>query len=371
MAGRSGGAVTDRHLRHASLDGIGREGVKRIRAGRVLVVGLGGLGCPAAQALAAAGVGTIGLCDPDRVEASNLARQPLFAAADVGRLKVEAVEQALSRQNPEVAFQLHSFAFSQAHASRVGSFDVVLDCTDDLATKLVLADVCRAAHVPLVHGAAAGWEGVVTLLHPPEGPCYRCIWPQPEAGASCSDVGVFAPLVATLGALQAGEALKLLAGAGGTLLGKLLLWDARTSISTTVELTKRAGCGCFVNETRAQLPAEGPPVACPLPWAAPDVPVVLTSALAGHESEVFLLDVREPDEYDEAHIAGATLIPLGSLQRRLAEVPTDRQVVVVCAVGGRSANATHFLRGRGIEAVNLHGGMRSWMMAHYPVVSGT
>jgi adenylyltransferase/sulfurtransferase len=365
--------AADRHARHAALDGLGPHGVERIRKGRVLVVGLGGLGCPAAQALAAAGVGTIGLCDPDRIEASNLARQPLFAPADVGRPKVKAVQQTLSRQNPDVTFATYWFAFGPSHAALVTGFDVVLDCMDDLASKLALADACRAADVPLVHGAAAGWEGIVTTLDPPEGPCYRCIWPKPEAGASCSDIGVFAPLVATLGAIQAGEALKLLSGASraeDTLVGRLLLWDARTATPTIVKVTRRPGCACHVQKTAAHLPAEGPPVACPLPWAAPDVPVVLAEALAGHEAEVFLLDVREPFEFEEARIAGSVLIPLGALQRRVAEVPKDRQVVVVCAVGGRSANATLFLREQGVEAVNLHGGMRSWMMAGHPVTGG-
>ncbi len=363
--------MADRHARHASLDGIGAQGVERFRKGRVLVVGLGGLGCPAAQALAAAGVGNLGLCDPDRVETTNLARQPLYAPADVGRPKVKAVQQTLGRQNPDISFRTFWFPFNASHADLVGEYDVVLDCMDDLASKLALADACRASDVPLVHASAAGWEGIVTVLDPPEGPCYRCIWPQPQAGDSCADVGVLGPLVAALGAIQAGEALKLLAGLDGTLVGKLLLWDARTATPTTVDLKRRPGCACFVAPTKASIPHEGTPVACPLPWAAPDVPVVLASALRGHEDEVFILDVREPDEFEELRIAQASHIPLGSLPRRAAEVPKDRQVVVVCAVGGRSANATLFLREQGVEAVNLHGGMRSWLQAGGPVVGAS
>ncbi|MEK6985876.1 MAG: HesA/MoeB/ThiF family protein [Candidatus Thermoplasmatota archaeon] len=351
--------MTDRHARHVRLDGIGTSGVERIRSGRVLIVGLGGLGCPAAQALAAAGVGTIGLCDPDRVEASNLARQPLFAPADVGRPKVKAVQQVLSRQNPDVNFGSYWFAFNSSHADLVSSFDVVLDCTDDLAAKLALADACRAAHIPLVHGAAAGWEGIVTVLHPPEGPCYRCIWPKPEAGASCSDVGVFAPLVATLGAIQAGEALKLLAGAGGTLLGKLLLWDARTSTATTVELTKRPGCACSMKQ----------PLACPAPWATPPAPDVDVVEFAKRQGEFTLLDVREPDELEMGAIAGVINIPLNDLSVRMGELPQGKTVVCICAVGGRSARATTILNEHGIAALNLRGGMRAWMMARLPVHS--
>lgn len=360
--------MDERHARHAALEGIGPHGIERIQAGRVLVIGMGGLGCPAAQALVAAGVDIVGLCDPDQVEASNLARQTLYTPHDIGRAKVEVAAAALHRLNPEVRLRLHPIRFSPERADVLNDYDVVLDCMDDLASKIALADACRAADTQLVHGSAAGWEGIVTVLDPPGGPCYRCIWPKPQAGASCADLGVFAPLVAQLGALQAGEALKLLAGAGTPLIGRLLLVDAKEQTATTVELKKRPGCECIVPKGQAEMPPEGTPVACPLPWAAPDVPVVLVATLAGHEKEVFLLDVREPDEFEEAHIEGSVLIPLGSLPRRVAEVPKDRQVVVVCAVGGRSANATFWLREQGIEAVNLHGGMRSWMMAGHPVL---
>jgi sulfur-carrier protein adenylyltransferase/sulfurtransferase len=360
-----------RHDRQQRLDGIGAGGQGRIADGRVLLVGVGGLGCPAALYLAGAGVGRLTLVDPDLVAAHNLHRQVLYTAADVDKPKAEVARRRLLAHDAGLDIEARPVALDEGNAAAlVAGHDVVLDCTDDLAAKLALAEACRAAGVPLVHGAAAGWEGVVMVLDPPRTPCYFCAFPAPAAGAACADVGVLGPLVGQLGALQAQEALKILAGLGSSLAGKLQLLDARTGEARTITLKQRAGCRCTMTPPKAtaaaadadhSLPAEGTPVACPLPWAAPDVPVVLAESLKGHESEVFLLDVREPDEHEEANIPGSTLIPLGSLQRRVSEVPKDRQVVVYCAVGGRSARATHFLRGHGVEAVNLHGGIAAYL----------
>lgn len=361
--GRSGASVAiRRHDRQQRLDGIGAAGQQRLRDGRVLVVGIGGLGCPAAQYLAGAGVGRLTLVDPDLVAAHNLHRQVLFTSADVDKPKAEVARRRLLALDASLDIDVRPVALDAGNAAAlVAGHGVVLDCTDDLGAKLALAEACRAANVPLVHGAAAGWEGIVAVFDPPRTPCYFCAFPEPAAGATCGDVGVLGPLVGQLGALQAQEAIKVLAGLGASLAGKLHLVDARTATARTITLKHRPGCRCTMHASKTDLPPEGTPVACPLPWAAPDVPVVLAQALTGHESEVFVLDVREPDEYEEAHIPGSILIPLGSLQRRLSEVPKDRQVVVVCAVGGRSARATHFLRGHGVEAVNLHGGMRAWL----------
>lgn len=362
--------LMDRHDRQARLDGIGAEGQARIAAGKVLVVGLGGLGCPAAQLLAGAGVGRLTLVDPDLVAVHNLHRQTLYTAADADKPKAEVARRRLLALDSKLDIDARPVALDDGNApSLVAGHEAVLDCTDDLGAKLALARACARAGVPLVHGAAAGWEGIVGVFDPPRTPCYFCAFPEPQPGAACSDVGVLGPLVAQLGALQAQEALKLLAGLGSSLAGRLHLVDSRTADTRTITLKRRPGCECSMPRNAppttaadaAQLPAEGTPVACPLPWAAPEVPVVLAETLAGHEGEVFILDVREPDEFEEGHIPGACLIPLGSLQRRVAEVPKDRQVVVVCAVGGRSARATHFLRAQGVEAVNLHGGMRAWL----------
>ncbi len=350
-----------RHDRQARLDGIGAAGQARIAQGKVLIVGVGGLGCPAALYLAGAGVGRITLVDPDLVAAHNLHRQVLYTSADVDKPKAECARRRLLALDASLDVEVKPVALDAGNAAGlVEGQDVVLDCTDDLAAKLALAAACRNAGIPLVHGAAAGWEGIVAVFDPPRTPCYRCAFPNPSPGAACADVGVLGPLVGQLGALQAQEALKLLAGLGSSLAGKLHLLDGRTGEARTITLKKRPECECSMDKSDHGLPAEGAPVACPVPWALPDVPVVLAEALAGHEKEVFLLDVREPDEFEETHIPGAVLIPLGSLPRRLPEVPKDREVVVICSVGGRSARATEFLRRNGVEAVNLHGGMRAW-----------
>lgn len=368
--------MTDaRHARQVRLPEVGGAGQRTLAESKVLVVGLGGLGCPAAQALVGAGVGTVGLCDFDRVDVSNLHRQPLYATGDVGRPKVEAARDRLSAVDPGVRLRLHPLQVSAANAAGlVQGYDLVIDGLDDLGARYALADACQQADIPVVHGAVTPWEAQVAVF-PPGGPCYRCLHPEPSAdvGPTCAEAGVLGPLPGMAGMLQAAEALKSLLDLPG-LAGKLWLFDARDASSRTITLKVRPGCRCTVkapaassssNDASGQdihaLPAEGAPVACPLPWAAPDVPVVLAEALKGHESEVFVLDVREPDEFEEGHIEGAVLIPLGSLQRRVSEVPKDRQVVVVCAVGGRSGRATHYLRNHGYEAVNLHGGMRAYL----------
>lgn len=354
--------AVDRHDRQTRLDGIGATGQARIRAGRVLLVGIGGLGCPAAMYLAGAGVGQLTLVDPDLVAPSNLHRQILFTCADVDKPKAEVARRRLLAVDAKLDIDVKAVALDASNAAGlVAGHTVALDCSDDLAAKLALARACRAAGIPLVHGAGAGWEGIVAVFDPPRTPCYSCAFPDPAPGASCADVGVLGPLVGQLGALQAQEAIKLLAGLGSSLAGKLHLVDARDATARTITLKKRPGCECGMDKPTYELPPEGTPVACPLPWAAPEVPVVLAQALVGHEGEVFLLDVREPDEFEEVAIPGSHLIPLGSLQRRVGEVPKDRQVVVICAVGGRSARATDYLRRQGFEAANLHGGIRAWL----------
>ena len=361
--------MTDpRHARQVRLTEVGEAGQRTLHEAKVLVVGLGGLGCPAAQALVGAGVGTVGLCDFDRVDLSNLHRQPLYAVADVGRPKVEAARDRLAAIDGSIHLRVHQDLVTATNARRlVFDYDLVVDGLDDLAARYALGDACREAGIPIVHGAVTQWEGQVAVF-PAAGPCYRCLHPEPPAvaGPTCAEAGVLGPLPGIVGMMQAAEALKLLLDLP-TLAGRLWLHDAKDGTSRTITLKHRPGCRCTMTKPTKpatvgghDLPAEGTPVACPLPWAAPEVPVVLAEALTGHESEVFLLDVREPDEHEEANIPGSLLIPLGSLQRRLSEVPKDRQVVVYCAVGGRSARATNFLRQNGVEAVNLHGGIIAW-----------
>jgi adenylyltransferase/sulfurtransferase len=332
---------------------IGADGQRRLREGKVLVVGMGGLGCPAALYLAGAGVGTLGLMDFDKVDATNLHRQVLYAAADVGRPKVEAARDRLLALAPSLQVRLHPEAF-RAGAS-VAGYDLVLSCTDDTGAQYALNDACRKARVPLVHAAVSSWEGELAVFLP-GGPCLRCLRPTPAQAPSCADEGVLGPVPGVLGAMQALEAIKLLAGLPAA--PGLLLWDGRGQSFDGVALKRREGCACGVSQQE-----DGP--ACPLPWNAPEVTDIPVHELAPRLGQFFLLDVREPEEHEEFALPHSLLVPLGQLPRRLAELPKDRPIAVYCAVGGRSARATDFLRAQGFNAVNVRGGMRAWwLMTH-------
>lgn len=334
---------------------------------------MGGLGCPAAQYLAGAGVGTLSLMDFDRVEESNLHRQPLYGVADIGRLKVEAARDRLLQLDPALRVVPQPSRFLQGTA--VAGHDVVLSCTDDVEAQFALSDACQAVGVPLVHAAVSAWGGELAVF-PPGGPCLRCLRPIPHAAPTCAEEGVLGPVPGVIGTLQALEALKILLGDGERSAGnagplapghglpaqakesRLLVWDGLTQSFDGVALKRREGCEGHVSADQEQGPA------CPLPWNAPTVTDIPVHELAGCLDQVFLLDVREPDENEEFALPHSTLIPLGQLPRRLAEVPKDRPIVVYCAVGGRSARATDFLRMHGYQAVNLRGGVRAWHMLH-------
>ncbi|MCA1810725.1 MAG: HesA/MoeB/ThiF family protein [Halobacteriales archaeon] len=342
---------------------IGADGQRCLRDGRVLVVGLGGLGCPAALYLAGAGVGTLGLMEFDRVEASNLHRQLLYAAADVGRPKVEAARDRLLALAPDLKVRLHPEAF-RAGAS-VAGYDVALSCTDDVEAQYALNDACQRAGIPLVHAAVSSWEGELAVFQP-GGPCLRCLRPAPAAAPTCAMEGVLGPIPGVLGAMQAVEAIKLLAGPSMDSHGnpwmamerRLLLWDGRTQETQGVALKRREGCNGCVSQQEDGL-------ACPMPWNAPQVTDIPVHELAPRLGDFFLLDVREPDEHEGFHLPNSTLVPLGQLPRRLAELPRDRPIAVYCAVGGRSARATDFLRAQGFDAVNVRGGVRAWLMMRH------
>ncbi|HUR63682.1 MAG TPA: HesA/MoeB/ThiF family protein [Candidatus Thermoplasmatota archaeon] len=332
---------------------LGAGGQRRVRRGRVLVVGLGGLGCPAALYLAGAGVGTIGLMDFDTVEASNLHRQPLYAAADVGRLKVQAARDRLLALDPGLDVRARPQRFGPGNT--VEGYDVVLSCTDEVGAQYALSDACQNAGVALVHAAVSSWEGELAVFLP-GGPCLRCLRPHPTQAPSCADEGVLGPVPGVLGAMQALEAIKLLTGLPAA--PTLLLWDGRGQSFDGVALKRRDGCACGVSEQE-----DGP--ACPLPWNAPEVTDIPVHELAPRLGQFFLLDVREPEEHEEFALPHSLLVPLGQLPRRLAELPRDRPIAVYCAVGGRSARATDFLRAQGFNAVNVRGGVRAWwLMTH-------
>ncbi len=350
--------MPDRYARQIAA--VGRAGQRRLRDAKVLVVGLGGLGCPAASYMAGSGIGTIGLCDFDKVDLTNLHRQTLYTTADVGRAKVEVALERLEQLNPDcILLAIPERAWEENVANMVRGFDLVLDCTDSLDARYALSDACAAASIPLVQAGIAGGEGEVALLCGKGGPCYRCLHPAADAGPTCAEEGVLGPLAGIVGSIQALWAVQILLGEPGAALGRMVLIDAG-GVAETIALKRRPGCQAHMEEPK---PAAAVGPACPMPWNAPNTADISVQDFAAHRAEFFLLDVREPDEHEEAAISPSTLIPLGTLPRRVSELPKDRAIVCYCAVGGRSAHAAAMLRQQGFEALNLRGGIRAWMMA--------
>ncbi|MBK9063015.1 MAG: molybdopterin-synthase adenylyltransferase MoeB [Acidobacteria bacterium] len=357
-----------RYSRHLLLPEVGKQGQERLSAGRFLIVGAGGLGSPAALYLAAAGVGKIGLADFDAVDVSNLQRQVLYDTADVGRPKVDRARERLAALNPHVDVAVFPERLTRDNARSVfEGFDVVLDGTDNFATRYLTNDACFLLGKPNVYGSIYRFEGQVSVFQRGAGPCYRCLYPSPpEPGLvpSCAEGGVLGVLPGVVGALQATEALKLLLGIGRSLAGRLLLYDALALSFREIAVPRDPACPlCGDNPTITDLVdydalcGAGAPV---LPEGAEMAPADVRAWQ--ERGEPFqLLDVREPAEAALAAIAGAVLVPLGSLPARLHEVDRTRPVVVYCRSGVRSARAVVLLRGAGLSRTyNLAGGILAW-----------
>lgn len=373
---RLGREQLERYKRHLLLDGVGPEGQDKLLASSALLIGAGGLGSPAALYLAAAGVGRIGLVDFDRVDASNLQRQVLYASDDVGASKTEVAARKLRALNPDVAVTLHETKLDASNAREIfAGYDVVLDGTDTFPSRYLASDVCVWQGKPLVSGSVMRFEGQVAVFDARRGPCYRCLFPEPpppELAPNCAEAGVLGVLPGVIGVLQATELLKLLLGIGDSLVGRLLVYDALAMDFKTFRIPKDPACAVC---------GERPTITAPIDYAA------FCSARAAGESAVaeiepralrarldagadlLLIDVREPFEAELASIAGARLIPLGQLEARLAELEPwrARDVVVHCRTGGRSRRACELLRSKGFERVsNLAGGIEAWARAVDP-----
>jgi adenylyltransferase/sulfurtransferase len=356
-----------RYQRHLALSEIGAAGQEKLKAARVLVVGVGGLGSPAALYLAAAGCGTLGLVDCDRVELSNLQRQVLFDSSAIARSKAEAGRERLASLNPEIRVVAHALELKAANVRAVfKDYDLVLDGTDRLATRYLVNDACVILGLPLVSAAIHRFEGQVMTYVPGQGPCYRCVFPQaPEGGvANCAQAGVLGVLPGVLGTLQATEAIKLITGVGDPLTGRLLTYDALEMRFHEFRVARRpdcAVCGTAPTITEPRDPAPQPADA-----VAGAVRRITASALSEllHEAASpapRLVDVREPYEYQAGHLAGAINIPLGELPGRLAEVAPASTAVFICRSGGRSLAACQMALAAGMPApVNLEGGMLAW-----------
>ncbi len=368
----------ERYARHLAIPEFGVEGQRRLKAAKVLCIGAGGLGSPVTLYLAAAGVGTIGLVDPDKVEVSNLQRQILFSAADAGRSKLDAARDRLLGLHPGLQLHLHAEPFVAANALRIASgYDLIIDGTDNFPTRYLSNDVAVWLRIPNVYGSILRFEGQVAVFAPHLGaPCYRCmspVPPKPGLVPSCAEGGVLGVLPGLVGTMQALEAIKLLTGIGQPLLGKLLHVDTLAMRFRTFNLRRDPECAVCSDRPTITEPIdyEGfcgvPAYASSSTMTPPSVPTLTVQdlqQLRQNQEPHFLLDVREPDEHQAARIEGATLIPLGELPDRLAEIPRDQKIVVHCKLGGRSAKAVGLLIAGGFDNVwNVAGGIEAWREA--------
>jgi adenylyltransferase/sulfurtransferase len=363
-----------RYQRHLTLPGFGLAAQERLKLGCVLVVGAGGLGCPALLYLAAAGVGRILIVDPDRVEASNLQRQVLYTEADVGELKVDVAARRLQALNPYVAVLAMADRFRRDNAIEiVQACDVVIDGSDNFATRYLVNDACVMADRPFVYGAIQGFEGQLSVFNWRGGPTYRCLFPSPppaELAPNCAQAGVLGVLPGIVGTWQAGEAIKLLTGVGEPLSGKVLLWNALTMSVQTVALAVDP----------ASRPIVDLPAGCEEPACAGsgwEIDATELRALLG-DGSVQLIDVREDWERAENAILPSLHVPLGSLDQPgaedlLAQLRPTTPTVVYCAAGVRSLYAVAILRGQFgfASARSLRGGMHAWMARVSPPGTAT
>jgi sulfur-carrier protein adenylyltransferase/sulfurtransferase len=366
-----------RYSRHLIMPEVGVEGQRRLKAARVLCVGAGGLGSPAALYLTAAGVGTLGLIDFDAVDASNLQRQILHSTRDVGRSKLQSARDRLSALNPDVRIQTHETALTSANALEIfRDYDVIVDGADNFATRYLVNDACVLLGKPNAYGSIFRFEGQASVFATPGGPCYRCLYPEPPPPGlvpSCAEGGVLGVLPGVIGTIQATEAIKLIIGAGRTLAGRLLLYDALTMKFRELKLQRDPECPvCGDNPTvKALIDYDqfcGVPHATASSSASPTEPETTVEELRARldaGAPTYILDVREPQEYQICRIPGSTLIPLGQLPSRLSELPPpsdERQLIVHCKSGARSAKAVRLLREHGFDrASNLRGGILAWI----------
>lgn len=356
----------ERYSRHLLLPEVGEEGQRRLKLARVLCVGAGGLGSPAALYLAAAGVGTLGIVDFDVVDFSNLQRQIIHGTPDVGRSKLESAQARIEALNPEVRVEAFDAHFSVANAKAlVEAFDVVVDGTDNFPARYLVNDACVMYGRPNAWGSIFRFEGQASVFAAPGGPCYRCLHPEPPPAGlvpSCAEAGVLGVLPGIIGTIQATEALKLILGIGDPLIGRFLVYDALKMRFRELKLPKDPDCPvCGVRPTITSLRASA--ASCDVrSTAQPSVSVRELKARLDAGQPPLILDVRELSEAAICRLPGSRLIPLGELPRRLDEVDPAAEIVVHCKSGGRSQRAVALLREKGYaRTFNLTGGILSWI----------
>jgi adenylyltransferase/sulfurtransferase len=365
-----------RYSRHLIMPEVGVDGQKKIKSARVLCVGAGGLGSPASLYLAAAGVGTLGLVDFDTVDFSNLQRQVLYSTNDVGRSKLEAAAERLRGLNPNIKVLGHETALNSSNALEIfRDYDIIVDGADNFPTRYLVNDACVLSGKPNVYGSIFRFDGQVSIFATKNGPCYRCLYPEPPPPGlvpSCAEGGVLGVLPGVVGTIQATEAIKLILGVGDSLVGRLLLFDALQMKFRTLKLKKDPDCPvCGEHPTVTKLIdyevfcGLTPAVKAANTLPAGDETTVEELKKRLDRGDVFLLDVREPGEVQIAKIPGGVLIPLGELPKRMDELPqgaTAPDIVVYCRSGMRSAKAVSLLKSKGFTRVqNLKGGILDWI----------
>ena len=362
-----------RYSRHLILPEVGMEGQQRLKAAKVLCVGTGGLGSPLAFYLAAVGIGTLGLVDFDVVDASNLQRQIIHSTRDIGRKKLDSAAEKLTALNPVLTVVKHETMLTSANALDIlGNYDIVADGTDNFPTRYLVNDACVLLGKPNVYGSIFRFEGQASVFSTKDGPCYRCLYPEPPPPGlvpSCAEGGVLGILPGLVGVIQATEVIKLILDKGSSLIGRLLLVDAFNMRFRELKLRKNPECPVcgphptvtrlidyqqfcgIVPETKQEKSVKN---------GVPQLTVHELKHKLDAGEDVLVLDVREPYEYQIANIGGK-LIPQNEVPQRLAEIPRDREIVVQCLSGGRSQRVAEFLVQSGYDKVaNLAGGIRAW-----------
>lgn len=355
-----------RYSRQTTLPEMGTEGQKRLAAARVLVVGAGGLGCPALQYLAASGIGKIGIVDHDRVDISNLQRQILFTTSDAGKPKAQIACDRLRDLNPDVTLHAFDTELNDRNAQRIlSAYDIILDCTDNFPTKFLISDMAVKLGKPVVYGAIQGFEGQVAIFDAAHGPCYRCLHPQPPRGTvlSCAEAGVIGALAGMIGTMQAMEVIKLIVAHGSfiPLRGKLFLMDAKTMDTRIITIPKNHDCA-VCSRPQAEIV---PQYASPVCFSATVRDINIDNL--GELHEFLMIDVREQEEWDQGHIPEALHLALSALHRD-SEIFTpyrNRTCVLYCQRGVRSRKAVEILLQAGFsDLYSLKGGYDAWSSAN-------
>jgi adenylyltransferase/sulfurtransferase len=363
-----------RYSRHLIIPDVGKTGQRRLKNAKVLCVGAGGLGSPALMYLAAAGVGTLGIIDFDVVDESNLQRQVIHGTSDVGKSKAVSAKETIAEINPLVTVNLHEERLDSDNAMRIfAGYDLIVDGTDNFATRYLVNDACVLLGKPYVWGSIYRFDGQASVFWAEHGPCYRCLYPEPPPPGmvpSCAEGGVLGVLCATIGSLQVNEAIKLITGIGEPLSGRLMIYDALEMTFRAVKVRKDPECPvCGKNPTITELidyeefcgvVSEDAQQAVA---GATITAAQLKDMLDSHE-EIFLVDVREPNEYEIVSIPGATLIPKGEFLSgaALERLPQDKRIVLHCKSGVRSAEALAVVKDAGFsDAVHVGGGVLAWI----------